>query len=196
MMRLELLLVAAAAGAASEKGPQLARTQSCARYLLLTSQRSGSTWTCQVLDSQPGLACGVSNSRSPTATTSEMLIAYSKLYPADEVSWESWEAHAEHAFDALDREKCAGRRTVGFKLMYDQAARRRPFGARRGCPTSRVRRENVRETIWMSNLASDLRCRGGSCLNFLTGSPSGRLKSYSSYERPRSCGWRLTCRPQ
>jgi len=31
----------------------------CGRYILFTSQRSGSTWTCQVLNSQLGLTCGM-----------------------------------------------------------------------------------------------------------------------------------------
>lgn len=92
-------------------------------FLLFTSQRSGSTWTCQVLDSQSGVTCGVPNPRSPTSTTSEMMIGYSRRYPGDGVSWDAWRADAERAFDALRRAAPAASTACGFKLMRDQVPR-------------------------------------------------------------------------
>ena len=112
-----VLLLARLAAAAPKAAP-------CARFLLLSSQRSGSTWTCQVLDSQPGLTCGVRSGKSASGANSEMLMKYSAAYPGDGVSWEAWEADAERAFDALRREACSGKGGgIGFKLMRDQIPR-------------------------------------------------------------------------
>ena len=103
-------------------------------FLLFTSQRSGSTWTCQTLDAQPHVACGASNSRKQatwksTGTTAEMMILYShgpllkRNMTHAEVSWDVWVNDANRAFQLLQKENCQGiltRRAVGFKLMYDQ----------------------------------------------------------------------------
>ena len=47
-----------------------ASESSCDQYVLLTSQRSGSAWTCQVLDAQDGMVCG----RKPLASEAEFKI--------------------------------------------------------------------------------------------------------------------------
>ena len=104
----------------------------CKQYILLTSQRSGSTWTCQVLDAQLGVTCGRAprGEEHPVATEklSELMINFSPALLAlrglthREVSWESWVASLEEAFSSLREEGCAGsdRTTAGFKLMYNQ----------------------------------------------------------------------------
>ena len=107
----------------------------CSLFLLFTSQRSGSTWTCQTLDAQPYVACGASNSRKQatwksTGTTAEMMILYShgpllksRNMTHAEVSWDVWVNDANRAFQLLQKENCQGiltRRAVGFKLMHDQ----------------------------------------------------------------------------
>ena len=51
-------------------------------FLLFMSQRSGSTWTCQVLDCQRER-----RHLRRTSTTSEMMIKYSHDYPGDGVPW-------------------------------------------------------------------------------------------------------------
>lgn len=92
-------------------------------WVLLTSQRSGSTFFCQVLNFQPGLAVGVPSAKSPSGTREEMLIGYSYSYPSPTVTWEEWRGAAGQAFDAVKRAGCdadAGIKAVGFKIMYNQ----------------------------------------------------------------------------
>jgi hypothetical protein len=134
---LSVLIQALGKGTADQKQAILpdASESSCEQYVLLTSQRSGSSWTCQVLDAQDGMVCG----RKPNAIESpaegkvqEMMIKYSpsQLMPHQnlthaDVSWGMWEADLNQTFSTLREEGCAGHAgsgsaTVGFKLMYDQ----------------------------------------------------------------------------
>jgi hypothetical protein len=107
----------------------------CKSYLLFSSQRSGSTWTCQVLDAQLGISCG----RTPpegqepdhgTEKQAELMIQFSpSILIRDqgmihsEVTWAQWSTALKAAFATVRKEFCppgSHRRTVGFKLMYDQ----------------------------------------------------------------------------
>ena len=53
------------------------------RYLLFTTQRSGSTWFCDVLARQPGVQCGVEvpgdGKLGQPSRVSEMMIKYSYM---------------------------------------------------------------------------------------------------------------------
>ena len=51
------------------------------RFLLFTTQRSGSTWFCDVLARQPGVQCGVEGGggQGQPSRISEMMIKYSYM---------------------------------------------------------------------------------------------------------------------
>ena len=105
---------------------------SCSAWLLFTSQRSGSTWTCQVLNAQPGVACGLP-ATTPAGVLGELMewlspepLRRRKRTQAD-VTWAEWQTEAEGAFAALRKKQgCHGggagdqQRAIGFQLMYDQ----------------------------------------------------------------------------
>ena len=89
------------------------------KYLLITTQRSGSTWTCNVFDKQDNITCGGSVKHQRNVTWyegmkfSEMLMSHPK--------WDSWEEAQKFIDDAFD-EVCenAPSIAIGFKVMYDQ----------------------------------------------------------------------------
>jgi len=103
------------------------------RYLLFTTQRSGSTWFCDVLDRQPGVQCGVArgpNVGKPGHSTkvSEMMIKYSYMkhrvvqgYDHSTVPWAKWRADSEVQWARLTAShKRDEIPVIGYKLMYDQ----------------------------------------------------------------------------
>mmetsp|Transcript_126457 Transcript_126457/g.319375 ORF Transcript_126457/g.319375 Transcript_126457/m.319375 type:complete len:340 (-) Transcript_126457:137-1156(-) len=113
-----------------------ANNSACPLFLLFTTQRSGSTWTCQNLDAQPHIACGKKRQRKNehmgNMTISEMMIHYSpsvwqkkSRIARQTIPWAMWVADANKAFEILREENCGpegvpGQMAIGFKLMYDQ----------------------------------------------------------------------------
>ena len=101
-------------------------------FLLFTTQRSGSTWACQLLSAQAGLSCGTPSDTSVTGGVEEMLIrfttdrfgrlSFDDERPAREgasVAFDEWRDAADAAFDAVAGASPAGG-AVGYKLMYNQ----------------------------------------------------------------------------
>jgi len=100
-----------------------------ARFLLFTSQRSGSTWFCDVLARQPGVVCGAPNNNKRATLSvyvSELLIKYSfiRKNTSRVVTWKEFHGSLEHAFtltaEALTQKGTEPKLAHGFKLMYDQ----------------------------------------------------------------------------
>ena len=103
-------------------------------FLLLTTQRSGSTWACQLLSAQRGLSCGTPSNTSVTGGVEEMLIRFTsdrfgKLSfddahadrAAAELTFDEWRDGADAAFDAVaDASPWGADGAVGYKLMYNQ----------------------------------------------------------------------------
>jgi len=91
------------------------------KYILLSTQRSGSTWTCGLLDQQDGLACGVPfNDLATKVKKSELLIKYSFKTSKGTIStvkWSTYKRDLDAAFNNVCRENPAT--SIGFKLMYD-----------------------------------------------------------------------------
>ena len=102
------------------------------RYLLFTTQRSGSTWFCDVLARQPGVQCGVESpgdgKLGQPSRVSEMMIKYSYMksrvvegYNYSTVPWAKWRADSEAQWARLtashERHEIPA---IGYKLMYDQ----------------------------------------------------------------------------
>ena len=98
------------------------------RYLLFTTQRSGSTWFCDVLARQPGVQCGVEvpgdGKLGQPSRVSEMMIKYSYMksrvvegYNYSTVPWAKWRADSEAQWARLKRHETP---VIGYKLMYDQ----------------------------------------------------------------------------
>ena len=86
----------------------------CTKFLLFTTQRSGSTWFCEALGRQREVYC---------PEMSELLIEFSRK-PYRQVSADSakeWTRAADAAFARVcsDAER-QGKKIAGFKLMYDQ----------------------------------------------------------------------------
>lgn len=92
------------------------------KYILLTTQRSGSTWVCELLDTQRGVTCGFHGA-------SEMLIQYSRILKNRTIglAWETYENDFLAAMQAVlsaaldgQKSKPTSHIAVGFKLMYNQ----------------------------------------------------------------------------
>ena len=113
----------------------LVSPSSGAKYLLFTTQRSGSTWFCDVLARQPGVECGLELPPKNVAIgyptrKSEMMISYSFMkkrvvrgYNYGNITWAQWRADCEAQFAALSAAHTAAgdaKMALGFKLMYDQ----------------------------------------------------------------------------
>jgi len=107
------------------------------RYLLLTTQRSGSTWFCSVLNRQPGIACGADKRPNPSKSSRiedhvvEMMINYSfmkrravvvdgYMYTHSNITWAVWRKDCEAQFATLAHGSSRETTAIGFKLMYDQ----------------------------------------------------------------------------
>jgi len=100
------------------------------RYLLFTTQRSGSTWFCDVLARQPGVQCGVERGpggQGQPSRVSEMMIKYSYMrtrlvegYDYSTVPWAKWRADSEAQWARLTASHTHEIPAIGYKLMYDQ----------------------------------------------------------------------------
>ena len=118
------------------------------RFLLITTQRSGSTWLSQILRSQHGIELGMPNEKAPEGVTSEMMIQYTttrccttpspaesicaqpsrdsncvlafdKSRQARSVPFDEWVGEAERRL-ALVADEYPTAAAHGFKLMYNQ----------------------------------------------------------------------------
>lgn len=96
----------------------------CSRkFILLTSQRSGSTWFCSLLNQQEGITCGgrLDNKTKvkPYKFKSELLRLLSKLrHDWTDVKWSEFEKILDTAFGIACKSKSA--LSIGFKVMYGQ----------------------------------------------------------------------------
>lgn len=85
------------------------------KYVLLTTQRSGSTWTCSLLDQIEDFSCGGRSKGS--LHRPEILINYSFL-DRSAVSWSTYQKDLDNAFAEACKFNPA--EAIGFKLMYNQ----------------------------------------------------------------------------
>lgn len=118
MIHLKAIIIAISSfvSTAQKEPPIISGT--CSQFLLLTRQRSGSTWLSQVLNSQPGVSVGRKNKLK---YSTELVAQYSKSYPNRNVKWGEWSGIVVNRFNNLRAQNCGGAHTtVGFKLMYDQ----------------------------------------------------------------------------
>ena len=108
----------------------------CARYILFSSPRSGSTWTCQLLDMQRSVHCGLAAILDPELKRADMSGEYAEPMERwaprmmahsqnrSTVSGATWQQEADAAFEQLERQYCSGsspqQRAVGWKLMHLQ----------------------------------------------------------------------------
>lgn len=110
-------------GAASVKrsnkqlGEEYLHSQVChQKFLLLTTQRSGSTWTCDLLNAQDGITCG-GPGKGKGKQTSEMLIELS-FQDHNLLTWSEMNSKLNMAFDQTCEQYPST--AVGYKIMYDQ----------------------------------------------------------------------------
>lgn len=99
-------------------------------FLLLTTQRSGSTWTCQVLSAQRNVSCGIPKNESVTGSLAELLMQFTvdrfgnlwkKKRAASTLTFGEWRDAADKAFDAVAAASPSGASgAIGWKLMYNQ----------------------------------------------------------------------------
>ena len=91
------------------------------KYLLLTTQKSGSTWFCSVLHQQNGISCGGRPVPSLHTPVSELLIKYSHITHRGgiaNVTWQQYQNDLDNAFTEVCEYNPAT--SIGFKIMYDQ----------------------------------------------------------------------------
>jgi len=87
------------------------------RYILLTTQRSGSTWFCDILNHQEDIACGGCPNIKKKGYESELMLKYS-FADTPNVKFSDYVTDLERAFDEAC---CKGSAlSIGFKLMYNQ----------------------------------------------------------------------------
>ena len=106
----------------------------CQKYILLTTQRSGSTWTCTLFNVQNKITCGGETLRGfSDRRRAELLIEYSRITKEEAANVE-WSDYKKDLLKALDtatnvNDQCgdhgssdasSGSAAAGFKLMYDQ----------------------------------------------------------------------------
>jgi LPS sulfotransferase NodH len=90
------------------------------KYLIVTTQRSGSTWFCHALDVHEGVSCGHGNDNGNAGEgvkASELMMKYSFLKTIDD--WSRWEEDADLAFSRI-QQAFPNNRIFGFKIMYSQ----------------------------------------------------------------------------
>lgn len=97
----------------------------CQKYIILTRQRSGSTWFCNLLDLQNGITCGGSDFVQGIRMSELMMGKRYKPFP--EYSWSDYEKQLSPAFqDAVEASSCGSSSeagAAGFKLMINQVPR-------------------------------------------------------------------------
>ena len=100
--------------AAEKHVPDEMPPANCTKFLVFTTQRSGSTWFCEALGRQREVYC---------PEMSELLIEFSRK-PYRNVSADSaeeWTRAVDAAFARVcSSAKQQGKQIAGFKLMYDQ----------------------------------------------------------------------------
>lgn len=91
------------------------------KYILLTTQKSGSTWFCSVLHQQSEISCGGRPSLLNTPV-SKLVIKYSRLSnprvgSIGNVTWQQYQKDLDEAFaEACEYNPAT---SIGFKVMYD-----------------------------------------------------------------------------
>lgn len=108
-------------------------SSSCQKYVLLTTQRSGSTWTCNLFDLQKDITCGGTEIYKGIVRIPELLIQYSSKSSEEQkaIQWTEYEQDFTKAMqNAIDANPaCASPSSsspstesaaAGFKLMYGQ----------------------------------------------------------------------------
>ena len=85
------------------------------KYILLSTQRSGSTWGCSLLDLQEGITCGAPPITKFGTKTSELLWHYGPK-KHDELQWEDY----KRSFDASFAKICdtVPSTAIGFKVSF------------------------------------------------------------------------------
>ena len=95
------------------------------KYILLSTQRSGSTWVSKLLDMQDTIALG-RDLGGPMGTETELMLAafqqWRKVRQWETLKWEEYQQTLDTIFEGLCRENPTV--SIGFKLMYDQIPRR------------------------------------------------------------------------
>ena len=100
---------------------QTSEFEQCSKkYLLLTTQKSGSTWFCSVLHEQMGMSCGGRPDVNLNTPVSELLIQYSFKNSSEmaRVTWKQYKDDLDQAFAQVCEYNPAT--SIGFKLMYNQ----------------------------------------------------------------------------
>ena len=100
---------------------QTSEFEQCSKkYLLLTTQKSGSTWFCSVLHEQMGMSCGGKPNVKLNTPVSELLIQYSFKNSSEmaRVTWKQYKDDLDQAFAQVCEYNPAT--SIGFKLMYNQ----------------------------------------------------------------------------
>ena len=106
-----------------------ARHNTTNRFLVLTTQHSGSSWLAQELNAQPGVACKA----ELLVDMDQGRLHHDAKGHIKAPSWDAWVARAEAAFERVHREALKNTpgallSAVGFKLMYSQIwDSRRPY---------------------------------------------------------------------
>ncbi len=111
-------------------------SSSCQKYVILTTQRSGSTWTCSLFDLQNHVTCGGTKVYRGLFRYPELMITYSRGNMSDSnrtaLQWPEYEYDLNSAIqDSIDANQSCHpstpssvvgqeRSAAGFKLMYDQ----------------------------------------------------------------------------
>lgn len=91
----------------------------CARrYILLTTQRSGSSWFCSLLSQQKGIICGGKKTKSKFEAEPLYDFQLHRFNEWSKVSWFEFSTELENAFIIACRTNPVI--SIGFKLMYDQ----------------------------------------------------------------------------
>lgn len=114
-----------------EEKQLLLSSSSCQRYILLTTQRSGSTWTCTLFDLQNEVTCGGKQFNEELGRESEIMSKkYSRMSfeRIESVTWSQYEkdltAAIQTSINVNDLCHPSSSSTIaaaaGFKLMYSQ----------------------------------------------------------------------------
>lgn len=94
------------------------------KYLLISTQRSGSTFLCGLLNLSQ-VVCGMKDEAREQNTTyrSEMMFKYSRLLIGTarhaQITWHDWHTSMDKAFQLVEQSE-PDKSIIGFKLLYDQ----------------------------------------------------------------------------